>query len=70
MDQDEIFEDTWEIKEDEALPYFKNEILSTSFSYAKNTKRMEELTVFGRKNSITLPSLAYEYLNSLSDGTD
>ena len=31
---------------------------------------MEELTGFGRRNSLTLPSLAKKYYNSLRDGND
>ena len=34
MDHDEIYEDTWEDKENEWLPYLKNDVLSTAFSYA------------------------------------
>ena len=51
MDQDEIYEDTWEDKEHECLPYLKNDVLLTAFSYAKYSKSMEELTGFGMKNS-------------------
>ena len=31
---------------------------------------MEELTNFGLKNSLTLPSLEYQYFNSLRDEKD
>ena len=31
---------------------------------------MEELTSFGKENSLTLPSLADKYFNSLRDGND
>ena len=31
---------------------------------------MEEITGFGMKNSLTLPSLANKYLNSLRDEND
>ena len=31
---------------------------------------MEEITGFGMKNSLTLPSLANKYFNSLRDGND
>ena len=40
------------------------------FSYAKYSKGMEELAGFGMKNSLTLPSLANEYSNSLRDEND
>ena len=35
MDHDEIYEDTWEEKEHQWLPYLKIEVLSTAFSYAR-----------------------------------
>ena len=70
LEHDEIFEDKWEEKENEWLPYLKNDVLSTAFSYARYSKGMEELTGFGMKNSLTLPSLANKYFNSLRDESD
>ena len=70
LEHDEIYEDTWESKENEWLPYVKNDVLSTAFCYAKYTMGMEELTEFGMKNSLTLPSLANKYFNSLRDEND
>ena len=45
-------------------------MLSTAFSYARYSKGMEELTGFGMKNCLTLPSLANKYFNSLRDESD
>ena len=70
LEHDEIFEDTWEARENEWLPYVKNDVLSSAFCYAKYTMGMEELTEFGMKNSLTLPSLANKYFNSLRDEND
>ena len=70
LEHDEIFGDNWEAKENEWLPYLKNDVLSTAFSYARYSKGMEELTGFGMKNSLTLPSLANKYFNSLRDESD
>ena len=70
LEHDEIFEDNWEEKENEWLPYLKNDVLSTAFSYATYSKGMQELTGFGMKNCSTLPSLAYKYFNSLRDESD
>ena len=70
LEHDEIYEDTCEAKENEWLPYVKNDVLSTAFCYAKYTMGMEELTEFGMKNSLTLPSLANKYFNSLRDEND
>ena len=67
LEHDEIYEDNWEEKENEWLPYLKNDVLSTAFSYARFAKVMEELRGFGMKNCLTLPSLANKYFNSLRD---
>ena len=69
-EHDEIFEDNWEEKENQWLPYLKNDIISTAFNYARYSKGMEKLTGFGMKNSLTLPSLANKYFNSLRDESD
>ena len=70
LEHDEIFEDNWEEKENEWLPYLKNDVLSKAFSYDRFSKGMEKLTGFGMKNSLTLPSLANKYFNSLRDESD
>ena len=70
LKHDEIYEDTWEAKENEWLPYVKNDVLSTAFCYGRYTMGMEELTGFGMKNSLTLPSLPNKYFNSLRDEND
>ena len=70
MDHDGIFEDTWEEKENEWLPYVKNDMLSTAFCYARHTMGIEELTGFGMKNSLTLPCLANKYFSNLTDEND
>ena len=64
LELDEIFEDTWEARENEWLPYVKNDVLSTAFCYARYTMGTEELTEFGMKNSLTLPSLANKFFKS------
>ena len=70
LEHDETFEDNWEEKENERLPYLKKDVLSTAFSYARYSKRMEELTGFGMKNSLILPALANKFFNSLMDESD
>ena len=69
MDQDEIYEDTWEEK-NEWLPYPKNDLLSTAFCYAKYSKSKHDITVFGIKSSSILRSLADKHFNSLRDEND
>ena len=44
LEHDEIYEDTWETKQNNWLPYLKNDMLSTAFSKARFAKGMEELT--------------------------
>ena len=34
LEHDEIFEDTWEARENEWLPYVKNDVISTAFCYS------------------------------------
>ena len=70
LEHHEICEDNLEEKKNEWLPYLKNDVMSTAFSYARYAKSMEELTRFGMKNSLTLPSLANKYFNSLRDEND
>ena len=70
LEHDENYEDTWEEKENEWLLYVKNDVLSTAFCYARYTMGTEELTEFGMKNSLTLPSLANKFFNSLRDEND
>ena len=70
LEHDETFEDNWEEKENEWLPYLKNDVLLTAFSNARYSKGMEELTKFGIKNNLTLPALANNYFNSLGDESD
>ena len=67
---DEFYEVTWEEKENEWLPYVKNDVLSTAFCFARYTIGMEELTGFCMENSLTLPSLANKQFNSLRDEND
>ena len=67
---DDIHEDNWEEQENGWLPYLKNDVLSTAFAYARFAKGMEELTGFGKKNSLTSPSLANKSFNSLRDESD
>ena len=70
LEHDEIFEDTWEAKENEWLSYVKNDVLSTAFCFARFTLVMEELTRCGMKKSINLPSLPKMFFSSLRDEND
>ena len=67
MKHDKIYEDNWEEKENEWLPYVKNDVLSTALSHARYAKGMEEVTGFGMKHNLTLPSLLNKNFNNLED---
>ena len=70
LEHDEIYEETWEEKENELLLYVKNDVLSTAFCYARHTMGMEELKIFGMKNTSILPSLANKFFNGLRNEND
>ena len=62
LERDEVYEDNWEEKKNEWLPYSKADVLSTGFCYAKYTMAMENLIGFGMKNLIRIFSLAKNIL--------
>ena len=70
MEHHEIFEDTWEARENEWSPYVKNDVLSTAFCYGSYIMGMEELTNCSKKNSLTLPALAKRFFISLREAND
>ena len=41
VEHNKFFEDNWEEKENEWVPYLKNDVLSTVFPYARYSKGME-----------------------------
>ena len=54
----------------ECLPYVKNDVLSTAFSYARYIKPMEEISGFSMKDCLSLPGLGLKYFNSLRTEED
>ena len=70
MNHDEVYSDTWKDKKHEWLDYVKNDVLCTGFSYARNSKAMEEITGFGMKDGLSLPGLGWKYFNSLRTEED
>ena len=69
-DHDKIVENNCREKKSELLPYVKNDVLCTAFSYARYTKAMEEITGFGMKNCLSLPGLGWKYFKSLRTEED
>ena len=57
MDRDEVDYNNYKDKKDEWLPYVKQDVLCTAFSYARYIKAMKEITGFGMKDCLSLPGL-------------
>ena len=70
MDHDKIDGNNYKNKINEWLPYVKNDVLCTAFSYARYCKAMEELTGFSMKDCLSVPGLGLKYLNSLRTEED
>ena len=70
MNHDEIHGNNYKEKIDEWLPFVKNDVLCTAFSYARYTKAMEELTRFSMKDCLSVPGLGLKYFNSLRTEED
>ena len=70
MNHDEIDENNWRDKKDEWLPYVKNDVLCTAYSYARYIKAMEEITKFSMKDCLSLPGLGWKYFDSVRTEED
>ena len=70
MNHDELDENNWRNKKDEWLPYVKNDVLCTAYSYARYNKCKEEKTGFSMKYCLSLPGLGRKYFNSLRSDED
>ena len=70
MDHDEVDGNNYKDKKDEWLPYVKQDVLCTAFSYARYIKAMEEITGFSVKDCLSLPGLGWKYFNSLRTEED
>ena len=65
VNHDEIDGNNYIDKIDEWLDYVKNDVLCTSFCYARFSKIMEEITCFSMKDCLSLPGLGWKNFNSL-----
>ena len=70
MDHDEITENNYKDKKNIWLPYVKNDVLCTAYSYARYIKAMEEITGFSMKDCLSLHGLGWKYFNSLRTEED
>ena len=70
MNHDEIDANNYKDKKDIWLPFVKNDVLCTAYSYARNIKAMEEITGFSMKDCLSLPGLGWKYFFSLRTEED
>ena len=70
MNHDEIDANNYKDKKDIWVPYVKNDVLCTVYSYARYIKAMEEITGFSMKDCLSLPGLGWKYFNSLRTEED
>ena len=70
MNHDENDANNYKDKKDIWLPYVKNDVLCTAYSYARHIKAMEEITKFSMKDCLSLPGLGWKYYNSLRSEED
>ena len=70
MNHDEIDANNYKDKKDIWLSYVKNDVLCTSYCYARYSKAMEEITGFSMKDCLSLPGLGWKYFNSLRTEED
>ena len=70
MDHNDVDGNNYKDKKDNWLPYVKNDVLGTAYSYARYFKAMEKITGFSMKDSLSLPGLGWKYFNSLITDED
>ena len=70
LNHDEIDQNNWRDKEDEWLPYVKNDVLCTAYSYVRYCGAMQERTGFSMKDCLSLPGLGWKCFISLRTEED
>ena len=70
MNHDDIDGDNYKDKKDIWLPYVKNDVLCTAYSYARYIEAMKEITGFSMKDCLSLPGLGWKYFNNLRTEED
>ena len=70
MNHDEVDGDKYKDKINEWLPYVRNDVLCTAFSYARYIKAMEEITGFSMKDCLSLLGLGLKNFNTLGTEQD
>ena len=70
MNHDEVDGNNYKDKINEWLPYVKNDVFCTAYSYARYIKAMEEISGYSMKECLSLPGLGLKYFNSLRTEQD
>ena len=70
MDHDEINANNYKDRKDIWLPYVKNDVLCTAYSYARYIGAMKQITELSMKDCLSLPGLGWKYFNSLRTEED
>ena len=70
MNHNDIDGNNYKDKKDIWLPYVKNDVLCTAYSYARYIGAMKEITGFSMKDCLSLPGLGWKYFNSLRTEED
>ena len=70
IDHNDIDGNNYKDKKDIWLPYVKNDVLCTAYSYARYIGAMKEITGFSMKDCLSLPGLGWKYFNSLRTEED
>ena len=70
MNHDDIDGNNYKDKKDVWLPYVKNDVLCTAYSYSRYIEAMKEITGFSMKDCFSLPGLGWKYFKSLRTEED
>ena len=70
MNHDEVDGKNYKDKINEWLPFVKNDVLCTAFSYARYNQVIHEIPSFSMKDCLSLPGLGLKYFNSLRTEED
>ena len=70
MNHDDKDGDNYKDKKDIWLPYVKNDVLCTAYSYARYIKAIEEIPGFSMKDCLSLSGIGWKYFNSLRTEED
>ena len=70
IDHNDIDGNNYKDKKDIWLPYVKNDVLCTAYSYARYIKAIEDITGFSMKDCLSLPGLGWKFFNNLRTKED